>query len=79
MDRHPLNIEPFGLHNPGGARCQRRAVCPSEIAACLVVITLVLLLAGPTGVAAGAGSVAGGVAETIGAVFDAGGFLRPSW
>ena len=61
------------------SRCERRALCPADIAFCLVVVLLVVTLAGPTQVAAGAGGIAGGLADMVSAVFDAGVFLRPSW
>jgi hypothetical protein len=79
VDRHPLDIEPLSGRIGPQPRCERRAVCPAELAACLVVLFLVVALAGPTRVAAGAGGMVGVLAEMVGAVFDAGGFLRPSW
>jgi hypothetical protein len=60
-------------------RCGSRPVCPAELAVCLVVIVLVVVLAGPGRVATGAGGMIAAFAEMVGAIFDAGGFLRPSW
>ena len=79
VDRHPLDIERLSGRFEAERRCGRRAICPAEIAACLVVVFLVVALAGPTRVAAGAGGIAGGLAEMVSAVFDAGGVQRPGW
>jgi hypothetical protein len=72
VDRHPLDLQPI-------SRCERRAVCPTEAALCLVVIVLVVAVTGPSQVAAGAGGFVGGLIDAVRNVFDAGGFLRPSW
>ena len=79
MDRHPLDIERLSGRIDPQPRCERRAICPAEIAVCLLAVFLVVALAGPTWTTAGAGGIAGGLVEMVSAVFDAGGFLRPSW
>jgi hypothetical protein len=60
-------------------RCQRRPICPTEAVLCLVVIVLVVVVTGPAQVAAGAAGFVGGLLDAVLNVFDAGGFLRPSW
>ena len=79
MERHPLDIEPLGSRLTPQARCGRRPVCQFEIAVSLVIVFLAIALAGPDRVAAGAGGVVGGLADMVRAIFDVGGFLRPSW
>ena len=79
MDRHPLDIERLRGRIGPAPRCERRAICPAEVAVCLLAVFLVVAVAGPTGMTAAAGGIAGGLVEMVSAVFDAGGFLRPSW